>query len=526
MGRLRMTPGGLQMWMEMMNGGGGDPYAGYDYYVSSVNANKSDDNDGTSSLAPFATLGKLATVLQAGQSVGLERGSTWREKITVGTAGDVWDDNGVYAYGVGNAPKIHCDDIIAAGSWSKTGGQTNVYQATITKDYSASEPCTYAAWVNDVQLIKATSLANCDSTPGSCFAVNYDANSAMTFYIHSTESSDPTSDGKTVEVAVRHSGVYGFYATNLTVDGIEFRRNFSFGGAVKAGQEHDIKNCTFRQGSSHSLYVMPVGNVTDCTFIDCYNGTAGCTMLNYNKNIANGEDETIARCTFQMDNANIYAAPINGHNNTSGYFGTITIADCTFDGFTTSGIMFGCNHASQIVMTNPTFIDSYGISGPATSAVNAGCNFTVTGGTWDSVVAGLRAVSYTGVMAPLVMTEFTMTLDVLPSPSLVFWGANATINISNCIFKSNLGAGSRVAIQGQTCPTANVTLNNNTFHTGSGSWTYHYGWLASASGMALASDNNTFELTTFGMYIFGATYASLATYQAAVAPIDANSTVV
>lgn len=495
--------------------------SGYDWYVGSVNG--SDSNPGTQA-APFQTIAKLLTVYAAGQSVGLERGSTWREKITIGAAGDIWNGNSIHAYGTGSAPKIHCDDIIPAESWTKTGGQTNVWQATITKDYSASEPCTYAAWVNDAQLIKATSLANCDATVGSCFAVNYDANSDMTFYIHSTGSSDPTSDGKTVEVAVRHSAVYGFYSTNLIVDGIETRRNFSLGGSIKVGAGANIRNCTLRQGSSHSMYVVPSATVDSCTFIDCYNGAAGCTMLNYNDNVAAGGNVTVTDNVFTMITANIAAGPMNGHNNVSGTFGTITLTNNTYTGFTNTGVMFACNHAAAIVMTNPTFVNSYGISSPALAAGGAGCTMTVTGGTWTNSVAGQRGVNVSAASVPISITGMTFNVDATTITGCVFLGANSTLSITNCTFKSSLGAGNRFAIYAQACATGNLTLNNNTYNTGTGSWTYHYAFTANASGVTWASDNNAFEATNDAWSIFGNVYSTLADYQAAVTPRDANST--
>ncbi|MFA5930840.1 MAG: GLUG motif-containing protein [archaeon] len=65
------------------------PSSGKNYYVSSINANRSDSNPGTSPTAPWATMDKVKAMwgsLSAGDTVHMEKGSVWN--LTFST--DYW----------------------------------------------------------------------------------------------------------------------------------------------------------------------------------------------------------------------------------------------------------------------------------------------------------------------------------------------------------------------------------------------------------------------------------------------------
>jgi hypothetical protein len=216
----------------------------FDYYIDSVAG--SDSNAGTSEAQAWATIGKLTTaaVLASGVKIGLKCGSVFREMLdalayTGGTLG---------AYGTGAKPIIDASDVVS--SWSKTGGFTNIYETTWTPTFTGGE-CPMV-FVNGALLLRVASQATCDSTPGSCYAsTTYTNGVPAPFYIHSTGSTVPGSDGKTYHKTVRRTGV--FTGDGWTVRGIRFRRAQSKDGGLNAGKGMLIEDCIFEDGNVHNM---------------------------------------------------------------------------------------------------------------------------------------------------------------------------------------------------------------------------------------------------------------------------------
>ena len=96
----------------------------FDYYVDSVAGN--DFNDGKTPLTPLATIAAAVTKVgsTAGLSVGLKRGSTFRnDRLNFGGVG-----TSVRAYGTGANPRILGSTAIS-GSWSNVSG--NIYSTPL-----------------------------------------------------------------------------------------------------------------------------------------------------------------------------------------------------------------------------------------------------------------------------------------------------------------------------------------------------------------------------------------------------------
>ena len=104
----------------------------YDVYVDSDFG--SDSNPGTTSSRPLQTLAAATTLLGASQSVGLARGSHWRESFNLGSK----TAPTVGAYGAGDAPIIDGTDIITGWTAYTTGGVAHMYSKSVTHEAGAT----------------------------------------------------------------------------------------------------------------------------------------------------------------------------------------------------------------------------------------------------------------------------------------------------------------------------------------------------------------------------------------------------
>ena len=82
----------------------GEAGPGSDIYVSSTNG--SDNNSGESPDQPWRSLSKAAAAVRPGETIHLERGSTWSEKLELTVAGTPDEPVLVTPYGAGPAPTI------------------------------------------------------------------------------------------------------------------------------------------------------------------------------------------------------------------------------------------------------------------------------------------------------------------------------------------------------------------------------------------------------------------------------------
>lgn len=211
-------------------------------------------NSGETADAPLQTIAELlAKTISAGANIWLARGSFWREEITglpVGCS--------VMAYGRGLPPLLACDDVAANGSWTKTGGRTNVYQIawTVPSNSNGNRHC---VWEDDVRLTRVADVAAVDSTPGSFYAPQPPTAGPDTIYIHASDSSDVTANAKVYELAKRGAGVTSSQGGSLI--GLHSRRNAGSAGSIIS--YHYAKDCIAEDGGTHNMWVE--GMAEDCT---------------------------------------------------------------------------------------------------------------------------------------------------------------------------------------------------------------------------------------------------------------------
>jgi hypothetical protein len=216
---------------------------GFDWYVDSEDG--SDAHTGKTPSQAFQSIAKLLTVMEAGQSTGLKRGSLWREQLSLPGAGCR-----VGAYGGGERPILDASDEIAGGAWSKTAGRTYVYQCSITPAWSGND------WLNAFEdgafLSRAVDLSTCDATPGSYFPSG--SSGTITLYVHPTGNGNPASNGKTYEYSARPNGIDFYNHANCRVSGVHTRKQLNCDGSLRAGQGATLVNCLASYGGKHNLY--------------------------------------------------------------------------------------------------------------------------------------------------------------------------------------------------------------------------------------------------------------------------------
>jgi hypothetical protein len=489
MGRLRTN---RNLFYAVTETPGGDPFAGYSYYINSVTG--SDDNPGTSSLLPFATITKLLTVYQAGQSVGLAKGSHWREQFTF-----PGDGGGLEGYGaVGDDPILDGSDIITG--WTKTGGQTNVYEKSVTTAPSLGEQWVNV-WEDGVFLARAASVAACDGAAGSYY-VTADFG-VITVYIHPTGSGDPTSNGKTYEVSCRNAGIYSV-GNGHTITGIETRNNQAAGGSLILGRSCIVTDCYARNGSKHNIYFKDGCVLTRVTAHNAYfnPSSPSKTMFVWNENTPAGLGVTLIDCVAKFDALDGNASGYYGHRNVSGSFGTVQLLGCTA---IKCGIGLSTGVSSDLVSFENCIVTDCTFSLQAVS----GMTCIATGGTWSSSQF-ISAEANTNVS----LTDVTWTALGTATYKITLIQPGVTLAFTDCLFISSNNALLYVAGSGAGLV---YSINGCTF-SGAGAIVHLY------VAYTYTGDNNHYD-TDGVWYVDGIGWRTLAQWQALTGQ-DANSTVV
>jgi len=186
-------------------------------YVDSVSGN--DTTGDGSETTPYKTIEKMLSVLDTEETLLLKRGSVFREQF------EIPDNIRVEAYGFGAMPIISGAEIVDNSDFSLTATTTNTYEVdiVIAETYnpyvSVTNDDVLMAWEDDVRLggkfeNYQTSIAGVEANPGS----HWWDTVTNKLYVHPSDSSNPTTNGKSYEVSVRtlccHGGD-GFYVKGI-----------------------------------------------------------------------------------------------------------------------------------------------------------------------------------------------------------------------------------------------------------------------------------------------------------------------
>jgi hypothetical protein len=475
------------------------PTYAYDWYVDSVNGN--DAWTGGAPNQPFATIAKLLTVLGAGDSVALAKGSTWREQLTI-PANSVT----VVAYGSGEAPILDCRDVVLNASFTKTVGQTNVYQVALSPDLAASGTWN-SVWQDSVRLVRATSIANCDATPGSYYPSS-DTTAPITMYVHASDSSNPGASGKIYRYAKRQLSVDSYNYSMCGINGIVGIGALSESGCFKIGISSILYGCEAIDGNKHNLYVREGCWVESVTATNAYYAGGSTAMFVYNDNTPSGGGETFLNCIAQVTNG--YRTGVEGfygHYNVSGNFGTVLYDNCTC---TNLGNGFNGAHANIVVRNCTTTNCDAGFSANAVAT-----SFTITGSTISiPATTGSGGSIQTGC-GPVIIDGCTFIVPGARVSQAAIQNApnNVNLTLTNTHFKHLVyalfwysGTGGTINVSG--CDFDDIVRNYDT----------------PSGGPAITSDYNRFREAGQDFNIQGTLYGTVAAYQAATGQ-DAHSTI-
>jgi hypothetical protein len=271
-----------------------------DWYVDSSSAPGGDG----SLTAPYDTLADIT--LAAGDIVALRSGRTWREELEIDQ-----DNVAVYRYGPGARPIIDCSSVVAAGGFTKTGGQTYVYQATISPDLQSQETWV-RVWEDNVSLVRASSIANCDATAGSYYPSS-DTTAPITLYVHASNNSNPASSGKSYDTNLRRSALRANNKVGIVIDGINTKRSLWGLGSIVTGRSAKIRYCRFEDGTKHNSYVGEGTYINFTTAHDCYYGAQSSTLFVCYEPEAIGMGFTVENCTASMTTFSEYVSGFYQH---------------------------------------------------------------------------------------------------------------------------------------------------------------------------------------------------------------------
>lgn len=475
---------------------------GYDWYVDSVSG--SDSNDGTDISRPFASLAKLSTAWQPGDTAGLAKGSEWRETLSVPAGASL------FSYGAGNRPIVNGADVQANAGFSKTGGLTFVYQIGVTTEGSTTDQYINALEDN-VMLARASNTANCDATAGSYY-VSAEFG-AITLYVHATDDSDITANGKIYECTVRNLVIGG---TTFTMNGVHTKNNKGGSGSV-VGTLVSVNDCKIANGGKHNMYCNEASLVVDCVFENA-NYSSSANYLVFNQNTPTGLGGTVSGCSFTSTRPySINYGGVYSHNNISGSFGNIYITNCTF---TNVNICIAMDDVATCYVTSCDMID-------CTQLVrnNGSENYEISLCTVSGSTGILFGTGSNGTYAYIHDCTYNVA-SLATNGAINLFNDNCTVLMEDCTLNIDSGTNTTGVVFNQTAKTTNsLTMNRCSLAiNGSGTFPNIHRFLGIPT---YVGDFNTYNWKNASGFVNsnygGVSKSTLADWQAAVAPQDANS---
>jgi hypothetical protein len=471
------------------------------WYVDSVGG--SDSNDGLTTGTRFQTLAKLATVLRVEDSVTFAKDSHWREKLPLQHEITIDTD------GSGAQPLIDASDIIPNLSFIKTPGRTNVHEVSVAPEWGGQDWLN--VWQDDVNLTYASTLALCDSVPGSYYTSGNTG--TITLYVHASDSSNVATNGKKYEYSARATALDGQLKNDLVISGVATRRNLDENGSLLVGRDCILTDCQASDGNKHCFYVGYGAALFNCTGINCYHGTSAATIFVCYE--ANGDGTGIATLTDCVATQNIQSA-----GTVTGYFGhtaTSTWAAFNYDNCRANGTKLDVGYDATGV-DECSYIDCQAnvISGAGKDGFrlsNGGAHLFRR----CTVVGSNRAISNTRDTSCSVTVDDCDFTHAVADAATIYLGTGAVaLTLTGNNFNCTGTTGVRRAVYTNNAACSIYARNNTILST---NYQRIYFLLLAH---ALDSDFNTFYDSADGFSIAGTTYATVAAYKAATGQ-DANS---
>lgn len=224
------------------------------YYIDFANGNDTTGDGSTGN--PWKTLSKFLTSGANGDTC-LVRGDDSEGAVYVQRNLSTSKTNLTIQNDVGHSPVFTAADITLSTAFSKTGGQTNVYEV-------ANTGVTHGAWYGSARLTEVGDVATCDSTANSFFD---DGGGAGPLYVNvgGAAPSDTVYRLNSAQRVLTASGA------GLTWYGVNIQW---FEQALDLQAAPTVRNASFRYCTwpFDTFYVMRLDGdgiaVSDCAFID------------------------------------------------------------------------------------------------------------------------------------------------------------------------------------------------------------------------------------------------------------------
>lgn len=502
--------------------GAGRDLVQYDWYV---NGNLLASGNGRSLNGGFTTIAEGIAAAGAGATIWIEPlydGNPYRESLSISLSGIKVYSSGIYTHADGGGTwsggaRISGAEIVSSFTQA-AAPNTNVFTVAVTVEIGLTQFVNY--YEDELNLMRVADIAACQAAPGSYYVSG--ESGSITIGFQPSDSSDPNSNGKVYEYTKRIRAIYS-NAAGCLIQGLSGEKALGDSGSISL-QGAGCSALHFRalNGGSHTFQQNPTGGAV-CMYglvSGGYDTTSG-TLINYNADVFASEDFTVQQLTVQHDSVSAagYSAisGINGHQNTSGSLNSITMTDIVFRNLNIP--ISGCQDC-DIVNLDIICIDcKYGNISVAGQTVN------LTGGLWSSTTSGQRAINVTAALT-LIASNFVIEQNGITDLGMVTISGAATVELTDIDLIENLAAGTRVGIY---CSNAGASLTTRRldFNKTGQNWSNQLQFTAGASGMTTDMDLNAYKLPTASwnkFSIFGTSYADFSSYQAAVAPNDANST--
>lgn len=191
------------------------------YYVDASGGN--DNNNGTSSSTPWATLSRVQSSFNSssfctGDSILFKKGETWNGQLTVKNCNNIY----LGAYGTGDKPVIGLRENLSSwndsSNWENTGG--NIWKnKTVQSLESSHKP--YRLWTQEnsqwTERLRVEILANLTKNGQWCQPDGY-------IYVYCSDSSGPSSYYSGMEALYSSYSFRIKDASYITLEELDFRR--------------------------------------------------------------------------------------------------------------------------------------------------------------------------------------------------------------------------------------------------------------------------------------------------------------
>jgi hypothetical protein len=230
-------------------------------------------------------------------------------------------------------------DIIT-GTWDDSGDRgdanSNTYSISITHDAPSGRSRHLRMLEDEARLTEYYTIADVDSNAGSYMA-EAGSTSPTTVYVHPKNSTNPNTDGKTYEVAVR---AYVFRSVDIS-NVIGRGAVHNDGVVVNGDTTHTMAQVLAAWGSVHTIAIQE-GTAVDCIAYDGQvTSTTGSTTLwvAYKTSWGSTESLTLTRCMALQERrpTDDYVSGFYTHAGDSTYLPELVMDACVFSNVYLSG---------------------------------------------------------------------------------------------------------------------------------------------------------------------------------------------